>query len=484
MAQKNNNSIIKPAIILTVICLATALALALTNELTKGPIEDQIRLRAIQAKQQVLPDAETFEEKTFEPEEGDEGETFTYFEGLDGSGNVVGYVFSNSTPGYGGDVNVDVGVDEEGIITGVLPLELNETPGIGTKVADPVWLEQFVGLADSISAVSEPSGENEVSGISGSTISTGAFLNSVNLGLQQFGTATGKGGAADDPRMTAFPGAVAFTEEITAEGTEGSFSYVEAFNEAGEHLGYVFRNGTEGYHGDVIVLVGIDNEGTLVGNVPVDLQETAGLGSKVGDEPFTSQFIGNKGPFALGTDIDGISNATVSSEAYIDSVNKAVLQFEAVGGEVSGLEPIPAGEAPEKTPEQLAFPNAASLSEDKSAELEGETFTYKDALDADGNVLGYVFYPSEEGYHGAIEGVVGVDKSGAVTGAGVISHTETPGVGTRIETPEFLESFIGVTEANVGSVDTLSGATVSSEAFRDSVSNALKQFQVVEGGAA
>ena len=51
--------------------------------------------------------------------------------------------------------------------------------------------------------------------------------------------------------------------------------------------------------------------------------ETEGLGSRVKDEAFTQQFIGQTPPLALGEDVDAVSGATVSSRAAVDAVNEA-----------------------------------------------------------------------------------------------------------------------------------------------------------------
>ena len=50
--------------------------------------------------------------------------------------------------------------------------------------------------------------------------------------------------------------------------------------------------------------------------------ETEGLGSKVKEEAFISQFIGKSAPLAL-SDIDAVTNATITSEAVVNAINKA-----------------------------------------------------------------------------------------------------------------------------------------------------------------
>lgn len=94
------------------------------------------------------------------------------------------------------------------------------------------------------------------------------------------------------------------------------------------------------------------------------------------------------------------------------------------------------------------------------------------ALDEDGRTVGYVYDLVSRGYGGDVVLSVGV-KDGAVSGVSVASHTETKGLGTADEAP-FLQSFLGLSQADEAQgVDAMSGATVSSNAVRGAVAQAL-----------
>lgn len=91
-------------------------------------------------------------------------------------------------------------------------------------------------------------------------------------------------------------------------------------------VGYVATVTAKGYGGPIQIIVGVDLEGNITG-ISVggsDFAETAGLGSRVKDESFTSQFVGLTAPISLGDGVDGISGATVSSRAVAQGVNTAV----------------------------------------------------------------------------------------------------------------------------------------------------------------
>ena len=102
------------------------------------------------------------------------------------------------------------------------------------------------------------------------------------------------------------------------------------------------------------------------------------------------------------------------------------------------------------------------------------------ALDDDGQTVGYVYELSSRGYGGDVVLSVGI-SDGAVSGVSVASHAETKGLGTADEAP-FLQSFVGLTQADAAQgVDSRSGATVSSNAVRGAVSQALAHARDVLG---
>ena len=88
-----------------------------------------------------------------------------------------------------------------------------------------------------------------------------------------------------------------------------------------------------GYAGPVLVRLTLDANGAIssldVGGAR--FEETVGVGSRVREEEFTAQFIGKTPPLTLGEDIDGISGATVSSQAAVDAVNEAAARFRDLG---------------------------------------------------------------------------------------------------------------------------------------------------------
>jgi len=102
-------------------------------------------------------------------------------------------------------------------------------------------------------------------------------------------------------------------------------------------------------------------------------------------------------------------------------------------------------------------------------------------------VVGYAFMTEAGGYGGPIEILVALENTTlaedaiVLRGISIISHTETPGLGAKIEELSFSGQFKGINvndvalTANGGKIDAISGATISSEAVVDAVFDEAKQ---------
>jgi len=106
-----------------------------------------------------------------------------------------------------------------------------------------------------------------------------------------------------------------------------------------------------------------------------------------------------------------------------------------------------------------------------------------------GAVVGAVFSVAERGYSGEIRVLMAVDREGAVLGVRVIKHTETPGLGDKIEVARhpWIKSFDGKSLGNPpaekwavkkdgGIYDSFAGATVTPRAVVKAVKGGLLWF--------
>jgi electron transport complex protein RnfG len=96
------------------------------------------------------------------------------------------------------------------------------------------------------------------------------------------------------------------------------------------------------------------------------------------------------------------------------------------------------------------------------------------AFDAEGNEVGWGLRLGSRGYGGYAQLVIGLDTSGSVTGVSVLSHAETPGLGSKVmENKDYLAAFTelpaGFSAKDVKGIDGISGATKSSRAVKHAV---------------
>jgi electron transport complex protein RnfG len=123
----------------------------------------------------------------------------------------------------------------------------------------------------------------------------------------------------DAQLLTLLPGSKSFVEEEYTGEDANIRKVYKAEN------GYVIETAVQGYVDEIVMLVGVSNEGTVTGLVIRDMHETPGVGTKaLMDWEFLAQFLKSEGDAQIGTNVDGISGATVTSKAVAKSVNSAV----------------------------------------------------------------------------------------------------------------------------------------------------------------
>ena len=119
--------------------------------------------------------------------------------------------------------------------------------------------------------------------------------------------------------QTLLPGSTTFTEE-PYDGEDANIQFVYK----GE-TGFVVGTRTAGYAGDILMLIGVCDDGNVTGLQVRSMEETYGLGGKaLTDWEFLAQFLRNEGDAEIGVNVDAITGATVTSKAIARSVNSAV----------------------------------------------------------------------------------------------------------------------------------------------------------------
>ena len=118
---------------------------------------------------------------------------------------------------------------------------------------------------------------------------------------------------------TILPGDTEFTEEAYDGEDEAILAVYKGTT------GFVVNTVAYGYAGNIEMLVGVSKEGTVTGLVVRDLSETYGLGANaLTDTTYLAQYLETAGDAEIGTNVDAITGATVTSKAVTRAVNSAV----------------------------------------------------------------------------------------------------------------------------------------------------------------
>ena len=100
---------------------------------------------------------------------------------VDQSFPAVGYAFMTDGKGYGGKIGILVGLETNRALRGIRVISHQETPGLGAKITDTGFLDQFVGLVPAQLALARDGGA--VDAITGATISSRAVAEGISAGL-------------------------------------------------------------------------------------------------------------------------------------------------------------------------------------------------------------------------------------------------------------------------------------------------------------
>ena len=131
---------------------------------------------------------------------------------------------------------------------------------------------------------------------------------------------------------------------------------------------------------------------------------------------------------------------------------------------------------------------AAVIEEESTIQVNGTTYTYNRAFDAEGNTVGCAVNVAPSGFGGPIKMKVGFNADGLVWNVKVLSHAETPGLGAKCTEPAFSEQFHELDpsdEKNLkvkkdgGNLNAITASTITSRAYAEGVSQAVEVFKAI-----
>ena len=481
--------IVKLALRLFIFALVASVLLAVTNEVTKGPIEQQKLASKMAALNTVLPGCE-YEQIEYEGI-SDDSALDEIFIGKNADGSIKGYALTANPQGYGGEIPITLGVSEGGYVTQVYVGSLQETQGLGSRVGDDAFKEQFIAIAADPDTL-----RNDVDTIAGATISSSAFVNAV----QEMLTYT-KGTLGIEPHAGDKDAILAEAAAING-GDEGEDAPVETTTNTYDVTGFTpFK-----------VDVTVDSNGKIVSVSVPENSETPGLGADlIADQSVFDALVGQDIATAQ---IDVKSGVTLTSNAINDALKQAASAGESGEGsakvyDVTGFAPFKVEIALDdagkivsvSVPENNETPGlGADLIADQSvfdalvgqdiatAQIDvksGVTLTSNAINDA----LKQAASAGESGEGSAkVYDVTGfapfkveiaLDDAGKIVSVSVPENNETPGFGADLIADQSVFDALVGQDIATAQIDVKSGATLTSNAIND----ALKQAAADLGGA-
>lgn len=182
--KKLKSTLPNMVVVLTCVALITGGLLAWVHHITEAPklAEQQRSLAADISKVMGGKSVKETDVKNITKEF--EGKTYNFVVHYvaDTNGSPLGKAVESTTMGFGGDLTVLVGLDQQGKVLGYAIRQTAETPGLGIKAAE--WFQKdgkgsIIGKdpMDKGFAVSKDNGD--IDGITASTITSRAFLKAV-----------------------------------------------------------------------------------------------------------------------------------------------------------------------------------------------------------------------------------------------------------------------------------------------------------------
>jgi len=164
---------LKLAVILFAFAAAVAVALGLVNRITQDRIADFAAKKTAEAMRAVLPAEKYIPVTDFAALKIDPVKA-VYAAGDEG------WVIMVTPSGFGGEIEMAVGVDKSGAVTGVSIVSMSETSGLGANARRESFRSQYIGKSGGV-ALKKQGGE--IDALTGATVTSTAVTKGVNAAL-------------------------------------------------------------------------------------------------------------------------------------------------------------------------------------------------------------------------------------------------------------------------------------------------------------
>ena len=184
MAAKKD-TLLNMFVALFVICVVSGGILGLVYNATKDPIAAAEKAKKTEAIKNVLPEFQ--ELKDMNVKSAMEDAELPFHLAYDANGNFIGAAVETFTnKGFSGNISLMVGILADGTVNNISVLQHAETPGLGSKMSEPSFKDQFNNKhVDSFNFNVKKDG-GDVDAITAATISSRAFCDAVNRAISTF----------------------------------------------------------------------------------------------------------------------------------------------------------------------------------------------------------------------------------------------------------------------------------------------------------
>jgi electron transport complex protein RnfG len=162
------NRLLRISIPLIIICIVSGVAITASYSLTEERIKEGEERKINESLSSIFPGASFTK-------------TADYYTAM-AQGEEIGYVFIAEGKGYSGTIKTLVGMYPNDTISRIYVISQTETPGLGTRIAEPEFTSQFMGKRIEDLRLRRDGGL--IDAITGATISSRAITETVRTGAE------------------------------------------------------------------------------------------------------------------------------------------------------------------------------------------------------------------------------------------------------------------------------------------------------------
>jgi electron transport complex protein RnfG len=188
------SSFVNLLLTLTIVTLVAGLSLGYVYQWTKEPIAQAQMAKQLKAIESVVrgydnnPVLEKYKVAT-----PDGKDSLEFFPAKKGEELIDMAIKTRSSKGYSGDIWIMVGFNMTGEIQNIFVIEHKETPGLGSKMTAPSFVNQFLGKNPEQLKLKVKKDGGDVDAITGATISSRAYSQAIQLAFDTFKSSSNHG---------------------------------------------------------------------------------------------------------------------------------------------------------------------------------------------------------------------------------------------------------------------------------------------------